>query len=73
MEKGGKAGLFGGAGVGKTVLINEMINNMAKQYEGVSFFCSIGERLRETEEMYQAMQESGALEKAYLAHLWTEE
>lgn len=68
MEKGGKAGLFGGAGVGKTVLINEMINNMAKQYEGVSLFCGIGERLREAEEMYQAMQESGVLEKAVLIY-----
>lgn len=68
MEKGGKAGMFGGAGVGKTVLINEMINNMAKQYKGVSLFCGIGERLREAEEMYQAMKESGVLEKAVLIY-----
>ncbi len=68
MEKGGKAGMFGGAGVGKTVLINEIINNMAKQYKGVSLFCGIGERLREAEEMYQAMKESGVLEKAVLIY-----
>ncbi|MGD8615245.1 MAG: F0F1 ATP synthase subunit beta [Gammaproteobacteria bacterium] len=68
LERGGKAGMFGGAGVGKTVLINEMINNMAAQYEGVSLFCGIGERMREAEEMYRAMQESGVLEKAVLIY-----
>jgi F-type H+-transporting ATPase subunit beta len=68
LEHGGKSGLFGGAGVGKTVLINEMINNMAEQYEGVSLFCGIGERLREAEEMYSSMQESGVLEKAVLIY-----
>jgi F-type H+/Na+-transporting ATPase subunit beta len=47
--------MFGGAGVGKTVLINELINNMAEHYEGVSLFCGIGERMREAEEMHRAM------------------
>jgi F-type H+-transporting ATPase subunit beta len=68
LERGGKSGLFGGAGVGKTVLINEMINNMAQKYEGVSLFCGIGERMREAEEMYHAMEESGVLEKAVLIY-----
>lgn len=68
LERGGKAGLFGGAGVGKTVLINELINNMAARYEGISLFCGIGERMREAEEMYQAMQESGVLDKAVLIY-----
>jgi len=68
LERGGKAGMFGGAGVGKTVLINEMIHNMALQYEGVSLFCGIGERLREAEDMYHAMQASGVLEKAVLIY-----
>jgi F-type H+/Na+-transporting ATPase subunit beta len=66
LERGGKSGMFGGAGVGKTVLINELINNMAAAYEGVSLFCGIGERTREAEEMYHAMQESGVLDKAVL-------
>lgn len=66
LERGGKSGMFGGAGVGKTVLINELINNMAEQYAGVSLFCGIGERMREAEEMYRAMQDSGVLEKAVL-------
>jgi F-type H+-transporting ATPase subunit beta len=68
LERGGKSGMFGGAGVGKTVLINELINNMAEQYEGISLFCGIGERLREAEEMYRAMQESGVLDKAILVY-----
>lgn len=68
LERGGKSGMFGGAGVGKTVLINELINNMAEQYEGVSLFCGIGERMREAEEMYRSMQESGVLEKAILIY-----
>jgi len=55
LEKGGKAGLFGGAGVGKTVLIMEMIHNMAIGYQGVSLFCGIGERSREGEELYQLL------------------
>ena len=68
LERGGKSGLFGGAGVGKTVLINELIHNMAEQYQGISLFCGIGERMREAEEMYRAMQESGVLDKAVLIY-----
>jgi F-type H+-transporting ATPase subunit beta len=68
LERGGKSGMFGGAGVGKTVLINELINNIAQQYEGVSLFCGIGERMREAEEMYRAMKDSGVLEKAILIY-----
>ncbi|MEA1889351.1 MAG: F0F1 ATP synthase subunit beta [Pseudomonadota bacterium] len=68
LERGGKAGMFGGAGVGKTVVINELVNNMAEQYAGISLFCGIGERMREAEEMYRAMQESGVLEKAILIY-----
>ena len=63
LEKGGKAGLFGGAGVGKTVVITEMINNMVGLYQGVSLFCGIGERCREAEELYREMGEAGVLEK----------
>ncbi len=66
LELGGKAGMFGGAGVGKTVLINEMIHNMGEHYHGIGLFCGIGERLREAEEMYRSMQESGVLQKAVL-------
>lgn len=68
LERGGKAGMFGGAGVGKTVVINEMINNMAQRYEGVSLFCGIGERMREAEEMYREMQDSGVIDKAVLIY-----
>lgn len=68
LERGGKSGLFGGAGVGKTVLINELINNMAEQYEGVSLFCGIGERMREAEEMFRSMADSGVLDKAVLIY-----
>jgi len=66
LERGGKAGLFGGAGVGKTVLIAEMIHNVVGQHEGVSIFCGIGERSREAEEIYREMQESGVLENTVL-------
>ena len=66
MERGGKAGLFGGAGVGKTVLITEMINNMLGRYEGVSIFAGIGERSREGEQLYREMQEAGVLEKTVM-------
>ncbi len=62
LERGGKAGLFGGAGVGKTVLLTEMIHNMIGQQEGVSIFCGIGERSREGEELYREMKEAGVLE-----------
>jgi F-type H+-transporting ATPase subunit beta len=61
LERGGKAGLFGGAGVGKTVLLTEMIHNMIGHHEGVSIFCGIGERCREGEELYDAMKEAGVL------------
>lgn len=66
LERGGKAGLFGGAGVGKTVLVMEMINNMASGYEGMSIFCGIGERSREGEELYREIKEAGVLEKAIM-------
>ncbi len=61
LERGGKAGLFGGAGVGKTVLLTEMIHNMIGQQRGVSIFCGIGERCREGEELYRDMHAAGVL------------
>lgn len=61
LERGGKAGLFGGAGVGKTVLLTEMIHNMVGKQDGVSIFCGIGERSREGEELYREMKEAGVL------------
>jgi F-type H+-transporting ATPase subunit beta len=61
LERGGKAGLFGGAGVGKTVLLTEMIHNMIGHQQGVSIFCGIGERCREGEELYRDMKEAGVL------------
>jgi F-type H+-transporting ATPase subunit beta len=61
LERGGKAGLFGGAGVGKTVLLAEMIHNMAGRHAGVSIFCGIGERSREGEELYRDMSAAGVL------------
>ena len=60
--RGGKVGLFGGAGVGKTVVITELINNIALQYEGTSVFAGVGERTREGHELYDEMQEAGVLE-----------
>jgi len=66
LERGGKAGLFGGAGVGKTVLIMEMIHNMVGQYEGVSIFCGIGERIREAVDLYREAKESGVLDNTIL-------
>lgn len=62
MELGGSAGLFGGAGVGKTVLITELIHNMVGQHQGVSIFCGIGERCREAEELYREMKEAKVLQ-----------
>ena len=62
LERGGKAGLFGGAGVGKTVLLTEMIHNMIGHHEGVSIFCGIGERCREGEELYREMKAAGVLD-----------
>jgi F-type H+/Na+-transporting ATPase subunit beta len=61
LERGGKAGLFGGAGVGKTVLLTEIIHNMIGHQEGVSIFCGIGERCREGEELYRDMDAAGVL------------
>ena len=61
LERGGKAGLFGGAGVGKTVLLTELINNMVGRQKGVSIFCGIGERCREGEELYREMKAAGVL------------
>ena len=66
LEQGGKAGLFGGAGVGKTVLIMELIHNMVGQYEGTSVFCGIGERVREAEELYRQIQEAGVLDNTVM-------
>jgi F-type H+-transporting ATPase subunit beta len=61
LERGGKAGLFGGAGVGKTVLLTEMIHNVIGHQRGISIFCGIGERCREGEELYQDMKTAGVL------------
>lgn len=61
LERGGKAGLFGGAGVGKTVLLTEMIHNMVGHHAGVTVFCGIGERCREGEELYRDMKKAGVL------------
>ena len=66
LERGGKTGLLGGAGVGKTVLITEMIHNMVKQHQGVSLFCGIGERCREALDLYQEMEATGVLANAVL-------
>ncbi len=64
--KGGKIGLFGGAGVGKTVLIQELITNVAQQHGGYSVFAGVGERTREGNDLYHEMEESGVLEKTAL-------
>jgi F-type H+-transporting ATPase subunit beta len=64
--KGGKTGLFGGAGVGKTVLIQELINNIAKQHGGISVFAGVGERTREGNDLYHEMKDSGVIEKTAL-------
>ncbi len=61
LERGGKAGLFGGAGVGKTVVITELIHNMVGKHKGMSIFCGIGERCREGEELYREMADAGVL------------
>lgn len=66
MTKGGKVGLFGGAGVGKTVLIQELINNIAKFHSGYSVFAGVGERTREGNDLYHEMADSGVLEKTSL-------
>ncbi len=66
IEQGGKAGLLGGAGVGKTVLIKELIHNMIGEQQGVSIFCGIGERIREAAEMYDDIRQVGVLENTVL-------
>ena len=66
--KGGKIGLFGGAGVGKTVLIMELINNVAKEHGGISVFTGVGERTREGNDLYNEMKESGVLSKTALVY-----
>lgn len=66
--RGGKMGLFGGAGVGKTVIMMEMINNIAKQHGGISVFAGVGERTREGNDLYLEMKESGVLERAGLIY-----
>jgi len=66
LERGGKAGLFGGAGVGKTVLITELIHHMAARYRGVSLFCGIGERSREAEELVRDVRDAGVADDTVL-------
>ena len=66
--KGGKIGLFGGAGVGKTVLIMELINNIAKEHGGISVFTGVGERTREGNDLYNEMKQSGVLAKTALVY-----
>lgn len=66
--KGGKIGLFGGAGVGKTVLIQELINNVANQHGGISVFTGVGERTREGNDLYNEMKESGVIDKTVLVY-----
>jgi F-type H+-transporting ATPase subunit beta len=66
--KGGKIGLFGGAGVGKTVIIMELINNVAKQHGGYSVFGGVGERTREGNDLWEEMKESGVIDKAALVY-----
>jgi F-type H+-transporting ATPase subunit beta len=68
LERGGKAGLFGGAGVGKTVLLTEMIHNMIGHRQGVSIFCGIGERCREGEELYRDMKAAGVLKDMVMVY-----
>ena len=68
LERGGKAGLFGGAGVGKTVLLTEMIHNMIGHQQGMSIFCGIGERCREGEELYSGMKDAGVLKDMVMVY-----
>src|SRR5918995_5534085 len=64
--RGGKVGLFGGAGVGKTVIIQELIRNIAEEHGGLSAFCGVGERTREGNDLYVEMQESGVIDKTMM-------
>ena len=66
LERGGKAGLFGGAGVGKTVLVMELMHNMVGRHRGISLFCGIGERSREAEELYRDIKASGVLDSTIM-------
>ena len=66
LERGGKSGLFGGAGVGKTVLITELIHNVVGEHAGVSLFCGIGERCREAEELFREMRDAGVLDSTVM-------
>lgn len=66
LERGGKSGLFGGAGVGKTVLITELIHNIVGRHSGVSLFCGIGERCREAEELYREMRDANVLDQTVM-------
>src|SRR5919107_1534741 len=66
IAKGGEVGLFGGAGVGKTVLIQELINNIAQEHGGLSAFCGVGERSREGNDLWLEMKESGVIDKTML-------
>ena len=68
MQKAVKIGLFGGAGVGKTVLIMELINNIAKEHGGISVFAGVGERTREGNDLYNEMKESGVINKTALVY-----
>jgi F-type H+-transporting ATPase subunit beta len=68
LERGGKGGLFGGAGVGKTVLLTEMIHNMIGHQKGMSIFCGIGERCREGEELYSGMKTAGVLKDMVMVY-----
>jgi F-type H+-transporting ATPase subunit beta len=68
LERGGKGGMFGGAGVGKTVLLTEMIHNMLGHQKGVSIFCGIGERCREGEELYSGMKDAGVLKDMVMVY-----
>ena len=65
-SKGGKVGLFGGAGVGKTVIIQELIRNIATEHGGYSVFCGVGERTREGNDLYREMTESGVIKKTVM-------
>ncbi len=68
LERGGKAGMFGGAGVGKTVLVMEMIHNIVGGHEGISIFCGIGERSREGEDLYREIKEAKVLDNTILIY-----
>jgi len=68
MLKGGKVGLFGGAGVGKTVIMQELIHNIAKEHDGVSVVCGVGERTREGNDLYHEMKDSGVIDKTAMVY-----